>query len=427
LNIETLLKKKIGLNPDSLGKKKIDSDVRRCMAAIGVTDEKEYLALLQTSTAELEKLIERITVPETWFFRNRPAFDYLESHARKEWAPKSRNNPLRLLSVPCATGEEAYSIAMTLFNAGVLPERFHIHATDISKKVLAGAEDAVYGKNSFRGKHLAFRSRYFTETDKGYRLLPEVKQSVQFSRDNILAPLFLSDQAPYDAIFCRNLLIYFEPEAQKQAVRVLDRLLKKQGLLFVGHAETGLFTGKHFSPVRHAGVFAFLKDPSRMGVSAKKSKNEKETPGVFTAPKKIKLPHPPRPLKISATVSKPVLKRVPVAPKAPVTDPNIRKARTLADAGRLFEAAELCETRIEDDNKDTEAYCLLGLIRLALDDDTGAEQYFNKAVFLDPNHYEALVHLALMCEHRGDKESTFDLRQRAERARKYGNDKEIGQ
>ena len=426
MKIETLLKKKIGLNPDSIGKKKIDSDVRRCMTAIGITDEKEYLELLQTSTAELEKLIETITVPETWFFRNRGAFDYLESHARKVWTTKNRNNPLRILSVPCATGEEAYSIAMTLLNAGVLSERFHIDATDISKKVLAGAEHAVYGKNSFRGKNLAFRSQYFTETDKGYRLLPEVKQTVQFICDNILAPFFLSNKAPYDVIFCRNLLIYFDPEAQQRAIRVLDRLLKKNGLLFVGHAETGLFADKRFSPVRHTGVFAFLKGASRIEGSVEKPNGAVNTSGMFTAPKKAVLPRPSWP-KVSVTVSNPPLNRVRVASKAPETDPNVKKARSLADAGKLFEAAELCETRLKDDNKDTEAYCLLGLIRLALDDDAAAEQYFNKAVYLDPNHYEALVHLSLMSEHRGDKESAFELQQRAERAGRYGNDKEIGQ
>ncbi len=397
------------------------------MAAIGLTDEEEYLALLQTSTAELEKLIETITVPETWFFRTRGAFDYLESHARKVWTTKNMNNPLRILSVPCATGEEAYSIAMTLLNAGVLSERFHIDATDVSKKVLAGAEQAVYGKNSFRGKYLAFRSQYFTETDNGYRLLPEVKQTVEFICDNILAPFFLSTRAPYDVIFCRNLLIYFDPEAQQRAIRVLDRLLKKKGLLFVGHAETGMFADKHFSTVRHTGVFAFLKGASRIEGSVGKPNGAVNASDMSTAPKKAVLPRPPRPLKVSVPVSNPSSHRVRVASKAPETDPNVKKARSLADAGKLFEAAELCETRLKDDSKDTEAYCLLGLIRLALDDDAAAEQYFNKAVYLDPNHYEALVHLALMCEHRGDKESTFDLRQRAERARKYGNDKEIGQ
>lgn len=419
MKIETLLKKKIGLNPDSIGKKKIDSDVRRCMTALGIADVKEYLALLQTSTTELEKLIETITVPETWFFRNRGVFDYLESHARKVWTPKNRNSPLRILSVPCATGEEAYSIAMTLLNAGVLSERFHIDAADISKKVLAVAEHAVYGKNSFRGKNLAFRSQYFTEADKGYRLLPEIKQTVEFICDNILAPFFLSTQAPYDVIFCRNLLIYFDPEAQQQTLRVLNRLLKKKGLLFVGHAETGLFADKHFSPVRHTGAFAFLKGASRIEGSVGKPNGAVNTSGMVTAPKKAVLPRPPRPLKVSVTLSNPPLNRVRIASKAPKTDPNVKKARSLADAGKLFEAAELCETRLKDDNQDTEAYCLLGLIRLALDDDAAAEQYFNKVVYLDPNHYEALVHLALMREHRGDKESAFDLQQRAERARRY--------
>ncbi len=100
-------------------------------------------------------------MPETWFFRDRGAFDAVAAEAQGGAAP------LRYLCVPCATGEEPLSLAMTLLDAGVAPERFHIDAFDISERLVAHAERGVYGRNSFRGNDAAFRSRYFQETREG--------------------------------------------------------------------------------------------------------------------------------------------------------------------------------------------------------------------------------------------------------------------
>lgn len=416
MKIETLLRKEIGLNPESIGKNKIASDIRRCMAELGIRDEEAYVGLLQTSTVALEKLIEAVTVPETWFFRYRGAFDYLAADVRDRGSAAVGQRALRILSVPCASGEEAYSIAMTLLQAGLSPGQFHIDAADVSRKMLADAERAVYGKNSFRGKDLAFRKRFFLDRKDGYELLPEVKETVRFIHGNILAPFFLSGKDPYDVIFCRNLLIYFEPAAQCRTAGVLSRLLKENGRLFTGHAETGLFTDGPFLPVRQSGVFAFHKQSAGLRDAAKK--NAKRIGGASD----VKDPHrsPVHPVRVERKISSPWTDRTPAAETVPTPETphgeTLKKARSLADEGRLFEAAELCEALLKEDDTNTEATCLMGLIRLALKDDAAAEQYFDKAVYMNPDHYEALVHLALLKAHRGDRQGAQLLQQRAERA-----------
>lgn len=417
--IETLLKKKIGLNPDSIGKKKIEADVRRCMTEQGMTDVKEYTELLQTSAAELERLIEAITVPETWFFRYRSAFDYFESYVRAEWMPGNRGNILRILSVPCSTGEESYSIAITLLNSGVSAEHFHIDAVDISKKGVLNAKHAVYGKNSFRGKDLTFRNQYFIHTEEDHTLLPEIRQTLNFTCDNILNPFFLIHRDPYDVIFCRNLLIYFNRDAQQRTVSVLNRLLKVGGLLFVGHAETGSFSDTVFSPVRHPGVFAFRKASAYLKRSVQADNEAAGTSAILKTKDKIFSKNPLNAVQVSIPSSSSLSNHRPASMPEKKTESIIGTARSLADQGKLIEAAELCEARLKENNTDTEAYCLLGLIQLGLKDNLSAEKYFNKAVYLNPKHREALIYLALINEQRGDKKGALLFQQRADRAGKH--------
>ena len=153
---------------------------------------------------------------------------------------------MRALSVPCSTGEEPYSIAMTLLDAGLSSEKFQIDAIDISAHLLDIARLGMFGSNSFRGSELKFRNQYFQKTDAGFRLCDRVRQCVKFEQGNVLEERFRFGSEPYDFIFCRNLLIYFYNEAQGQALKSLRQLLTADGLLFVGSAETGLLTQHRF-------------------------------------------------------------------------------------------------------------------------------------------------------------------------------------
>src|SRR6185503_1136786 len=209
------------------------------------------------SPVELQALIEAVVVPETWFFRDREAFSTLARLVREESLTAPADGVRRILSLPSSTGEEPYSIAMALFDAGVSADRFAIDAIDISAHALAVARRATYGKNSFRGRELGFRARYFAATASGHRLADRVRAQVHFRQGNLLSP----DAAPtrYEAIFCRNLLIYFDRATQDRAILALERLLAEGGVVFVAPSETGVLLNAGFVPVKAPFAFAFRK------------------------------------------------------------------------------------------------------------------------------------------------------------------------
>lgn len=257
--IETLLQQKIGLNAKTIGSSTINKSIHRRMSNCSLSDLTTYLKLLQTSTKELDALIEEIVVPETWFFRDRKPFEFLSQYVKNEWLSIRRNQPLRILSVPCSTGEEPYSIAITLLEAGLTSKNFCIDAVDISKKSLYRAQHGIYSQNSFRGCTAAFQKQYFTQIENSYHLDQTIINSINFIAGNLLDPQFLITKKPYHIIFCRNLLIYLEQSARKQVIQVLNQLLNNQGLLFLGHSETGQVLSSDFVPVRYPAAFAFRK------------------------------------------------------------------------------------------------------------------------------------------------------------------------
>jgi chemotaxis protein methyltransferase WspC len=279
--IEALLRDKIGLDAIAIGSSTIARAVYQRMAACGLTDITKYLIRLQTSTQELDELIEAVIVPETWFFRDRQPFVLLKRYVFSEWLPTHAKGVLRVLSVPCSTGEEPYSVAIALIEAGLSPKQFCIDAVDISKKSLHKAQQGLYSRNSFRGKNpalpdltqtlkgtdslsaYALRERYFSRQGEQYQLHDRVRSTVNFIHGNLIDPYFLVDKSAYDVIFCRNVLIYFAPSARERTVRVLDRLLKNNGLLFVGHSETGQILTPPFVPVRHPLAFAHRKKENK--------------------------------------------------------------------------------------------------------------------------------------------------------------------
>lgn len=404
--IESLLNNRIGLDPASIGKAAIARVVRHRAAACGLSDAEGYLARLRVSEEELEELIEEVIVPETWFFRDREPFTFLGHHVASEGLPP--NGVLRVLSVPCSTGEEPYSIAMTLLDAGLSPGQFRVDAIDVSKRALLAARRAVYGRNSFRDKDQAFRERYFELQSEGSRLLPPASQAVHFVQGNLLNSPFLAGQDLYDIVFCRNLLIYFDRRAREQAIDILDRVLKKSGLLFLGHAETIQIWTDRFISVNHPRTFAYRRREASQKAEVKSSKNSHASRITRHASKALQpVTRDPRP--VTAFDPRP--------PESP-----LETAALLADQGRLAEAAALCETYLREQGPHPQAYYLLGAVRQASGDEAQAEAHFNRTLYLDPHHQEALLHLVLLAEHRGDRAGAALLRQRARRAQEKGSE-----
>jgi chemotaxis protein methyltransferase WspC len=407
--IENLLRQAMGLDAASIGSTSVDRAVRLRMAACALERVEDYWSKLRADGGELQELIEALVVPETWFFREAAAFAALAHAVETAVLPANETGVLTLLSVPCSTGEEPYSIAMALLDAGLPPHRFAVDAVDISARALAKAGRAVYGSNSFRGGDLNFRERYFRPSPEGYHLADAVRERVRFRQANLLEPGFQAGRDRYEVIFCRNLLIYFDRPTQERAVKTLERLLAPSGLLFVSPAEAFLMTNSGFSSAGYARAFSYRKTPPGQRESG-------ETPAKAV---RARAPLPPRPAAKRPAAPRARVASVGVVAVASTTlaapPAGLEIAVQLADAGRLVEAAQACEAHLRD-RASADGYCLLGLVRDALNDAHRAGECYRKALYLDPNHIEALAHLALSSERRGDTAAAQRLRDRARRA-----------
>jgi chemotaxis protein methyltransferase WspC len=325
----------------------------------------------------------------------------------QEWNPRRPEEPLRLLSLPCSTGEEPYSMAMALFDAGLPPERFRVVAIDISRRSLKRARLAIYGKNSFRGEDLGFRDRYFELEFPGWRLAEKVRRQVHFEQGNLMDANLLLGPHVYDAVFCRNVLIYFDREAQQRVVATLDRLLAPEGVLFMGPSESSLLPADRFVPARLAHAFAFRKTGARS--LPPKEKTEKK-------PRRSRMTS--RPLPAAASVLRPASKPASAPPKpapAPPAAVTLEEIERLADAGNLAEAATRCEAWLGEQGPSARAYRLMGLIKDAGRQTQAAVEFYRKALYLDPQNEEALGHLASLLQGQGDKDAARLLLNRARR------------
>src|SRR5436190_6121959 len=257
--IERTLRECVGLDPASIGSTLIQRSIRLRMKFRGLQRAEHYSRLLSSSRTEWSELVESVVVGETWFFRDLEPFNALVRLVQEEWLPSHTHNRLRLLSLPCSSGEEPYSIAMALLDAGISPGRLEIDAVDISARALSRARKGTYGKNSFRGSNLEFRNKHFQPTTEGFVLNPSITKLVRFSEGNVLANDFQPPNSLYDFIFCRNLLIYFDVETQQKALAKIAELLAFDGFLFVGAAEQPLVLNKGFVSAHLPMTFACRK------------------------------------------------------------------------------------------------------------------------------------------------------------------------
>jgi len=408
--IESLLRKEIGLDAASIGSSLIERTVRLRMKKLGLKRAQDYERLLNTSPSELGELTEAVVVTETWFFRDQPAFAAFR-RVTQDWLQQHPAGTVRVLSVPCSSGEEPYSLAMALLDAQVPPHRFSIQAVDISVHALDRAKRAVYGKNSFRGKEMDFRTRHFIHTKEGYVLGPQVRECVQFFRENLLDGNFLVGHAPYDVIFCRNLLIYFDRTTQILALDKLHRLLSPQGTLFVGPAELPLVMEHGFVSANQPMTFACRRSDANEFCAPSAPRRKSCFTQVETPSAPIVAPANGRP---SPSPSDP-FGQVSTARRTSKIPSGLDVARQLADASRFVDAVAICEDHLRKQGASAEAYYLLGLIHDAKGDSRAVDCY-RKALYLDPNHYETLVQMSLLLEKAGDANGARTFKRRAERA-----------
>ncbi len=237
--IRKLIHEHAGISLSDGKQELVYSRLARRLRATGIKTFADYLAYLQRGdVAEWEAFTNSLTTNLTSFFREAHHFPILAQHLRKQ----AMDRPLALWCSACSTGEEAYSIAMTVVEAmGGYERPFHIIASDLDTKVLQTAREGRYRADAAAKLSPQQLERFFireTGGDVAYvRIRPELQKFIDFRRINLLDTAW-PIHPPLDAIFCRNVMIYFDKETQLSILKKFAPLLRNDGLLFAGHSES---------------------------------------------------------------------------------------------------------------------------------------------------------------------------------------------
>jgi two-component system CheB/CheR fusion protein len=223
---------------------------QRRMQTVDIGTYNEYMDYLEVHPDEFIELFNTILINVTSFYRDRDAWDYLRDDViPKILANRSGSEPIRVWSAGCASGEEAYSVAMLLaeaLGADQFKERVKIYATDIDEEDLAKARYAVYSMKSVQDVPSDLLSKYFERGDGGYSFRKDLRRAIIFGRHDLMQDAPISR---IDLLICRNTLMYFNAEAQARIMARFYFALNESGFLFLGKAEVLLTASHSFLPV----------------------------------------------------------------------------------------------------------------------------------------------------------------------------------
>ncbi len=203
-------------------------------------DYYRFLSYDRRREAELVEVVDSLTTNETYFFREEAQLRAFRDEILPEIIGPGCQKTLKVWSAGCSTGEEPYTVGMILSEAGFLGgAEVEIIGSDINQKVLTAARRGVYRRGSFRVIKDDMMRKYFKEESPGsFRISDDIKKLVTFSHLNLFDPYRLSFLRGFDVIFCRNVMIYFDPESKKKLIKMFYDKLSPGGYLLLGHAES---------------------------------------------------------------------------------------------------------------------------------------------------------------------------------------------
>ncbi|MCS0591565.1 CheR family methyltransferase [Massilia norwichensis] len=394
MSLRQLLKDATGL---VLSADTVERAVRERMLRLDLTPDARADYAPQPGTPEFAALVDLVVVPESWMFRDPAVFETAVRFVQRRLLSHP-GRPVSVLSLPCAGGEEPYSMAMALAHAGIPPGLCRIEAVDLSHAAIERARLGRYTRNAFRGTDLAFREHWFRQDGDAYLIDDALRRYVGFSQGNLLEAAAPPRKGPrYDLVFCRNLLIYFDEPARMVAAAALQDLLADDGLLLSGFAEAPAFCRAGFAPQSLRDSYALQKQS--VATVRRRARLAPAEPAIAPRPVAAAARTAPQPAPLAAG---------PVAAL-------IAEARRQADAGRLAEAHQTCQEALALQPEQAEAWFLLGMVSECGGQPHAAERHLRRCLYLQPDHYEALCSLALLHELRGDTQDAALLRQRAAR------------
>jgi len=393
---------------------KLAKVVSERMAVHHLSRQDDYVTMLLAdgivSQGEWRELVNRLTVQESYFFRDKGQFSLLRERILPELIRRNElRRSLRIWSAGCSSGEEPYSIAMLLED--LLPRQkglwqVCILGTDINEAALLKAQRAVYARWAFRGVPSEVLERFFTPLRQEWQLSPHIRAKVQFQAGNLYVDSFpdrLKGLHDFDLILCRNVFIYLHEDAVMSIIRKFAGCLSQGGYLLTAHTELQGVTLKGFTVRVFPGAVMY--------------QYQGESPGGRPEEMKLSLPQvvtgiaansqfQTRPARISsATVGQsPVLSDISGPPAKPMErEPQERTellmaARAHANQGRYEEAARTARQAIEMDATVGPAYFLLAQIAAHQGQVDEALAMFRRTIYLDPCNVAAYLELASLYE-----------------------------
>ncbi len=404
--------------------------------SFGYGDEASLLQELsrkRSSAPEFEFLLTRITIGESYFFRHAEQMALLRDELLPELIARKRRDrdcSLRVWSAGCSSGQEIYSLVITLYE--LLPDiddwNLHFLATDINKNALADAIQGRYKEWSLRETPEAIAKKYFNESRGEYQLRDDICRRVKFAYLNLaedVFPALHTDTNAIDIILCRNVFIYLEPESIRRIVQQFSECLVPDGLLFLGVSD---FVDKYPDELTHIqrGSFFYFERESDgcrefpavppSGVCAIERDIAKNVSGIERGEERIACEHNAQLSEAFTQDSSPVdclragrwhdtLLAVDRAFRTAGESAGLLqiKSKALANLGRLDEALQSCRKSLALNPVDKHIYLLQGTILLENARSNEAEEAFRKAIFLDYTFPEAHYQLGLLLINRGDR------------------------
>jgi chemotaxis protein methyltransferase CheR len=406
---------------------------------LGYQTLQDYYGALERDDHEFNELLNLVTINETSFFRFPAQFDALRTKVLPEiMAEKGNvNRTIRIWSAGCSTGEEPYSIAMTLYDMALegLGWKTQVLGTDVSTKALAAAKAGVYGKRTMMNVPEDVITRHFDVLGtEQYRVRDHIRACVDFGYHNLIKePYPLSLMGNWDVIFCRNVTIYFKLESTRRVVSNFFNSLNEGGYLFIGHSETLTSINDDFEALDMGGVFLYRRPKARrlftfgragseMSTAERANAAKEEIRTRFgrsapaaperaqprrTAPKKAEAPAPEQ---VDAAEADPLEQaRAQLKEGHPdevlrlvslvlATDPNNAEAHLLsayvhADTGNYEHALEACHRALAINPLLPVARYILGIIYQRQGDSVRAISELKKTIYIDADF--ALAHLNL--------------------------------
>lgn len=433
-----------GLHFEQRNMKLLERGLLNRMSALKICSFREYydyLILYQESRQEFNKLLQFLTVGETYFFRYNSHFKALKHHIIPELIDRRRSEggkAIRIWSAGCSTGEEPYSIAMVLLDS--IPDwrdwDIRVLATDINSRAVRRAKDAVYGPRALRVTEPEQVERYFHKIGNSYIVKDEVRRLVDFSYLNLQKGPFPEG---LDAVFCRNVMIYFNLPTTREIVRRFTESLNPGGYFFLGHSETLMQISSSFERISRFGGFYYRKDGvSLLPRPSEEERRSERKPGGSVFGRSLSLVVPPAPPGEAASEAGGKPSPLPADATLPVVDTAdalyaaalalfdaedyagasellrdvlrrrpehegalVMRGFILANKGLFEEALKACEEVLAINDLLADAYFLKGLVLDMSDRSIEAMAEYQKTILLKMDFVMPHYHFGKLCFRQG--------------------------